>query len=292
MLCARNDKDIADKIVEALCRALYVAVNNSRLKGFTRIRDELRMRYSDLSSPPLSFNCKISLDSNRNTPKKVNSQAPNCIINTPIAHNNSLNTNSHVSNVETDSWDLHLNDVRNVSTTGYTERTENVGKVMKCIRLLGNDIPYFADRDGQCFMHYLAKDKHTSAFEDMVKSHYNPMIRDRLGRMAWDLANSSNVIERLNYDLLQQYVREAYTSSTARITVIPLADEKDPNEEDRVAPVAFFSEGESELKKRLQEAKTKNKPTWIHVDINDVSTILKHQWTGKSLINDRTHYLL
>ena len=60
----------------------------------------------------------------------------------------------------------------------------NQSRVLTAMKLLISfkdfDV-YFRDRDGQCFMHYVAKDD-GKVLEYMTNKGYNPLVRDRSGK--------------------------------------------------------------------------------------------------------------
>lgn len=166
-----------------------------------------------------------------------------------------------------------------------TEDTWSVLQVMEYAINFDRLIPYFRDRDGQCLLHYLAKDKHPEALIDMVKKyHYDPFFRDRSGRCPWDLARPKagdpghqhpqiNANEKCCIDipLLEDYITKAYSNSSHKITVVQVNESQDPDHTNRTSPVGFFAN--DDWKKKLSEKcilKGGDHTAWVHIDVNDV----------------------
>jgi hypothetical protein len=130
---------------------------------------------------------------------------------------------------------------------------------------------YFRDRDGQCFMHYVAKDD-GKVLEYMTNKGYNPLVRDRSGKTAWDIAKP-----KVSPDLIKLYVLGAYAEISEDILgVVQLQEMEDPSDKMQFSPGGFFSDdssGWSEAAFRnAQKSLTENgKTVWVHLDVNDVS---------------------
>jgi len=127
------------------------------------------------------------------------------------------------------------------SNSKTAERAEKAANVLRAIKYLLSEVPtrvtendiYFTDRDGQCLMHYIAKDGFTDVFEGLVEEEdLNPLRRDRLGRTAWDLAYARATPDRIGLlglpaneeipkkvspDLIRKYVLKAPGQFTADV---------------------------------------------------------------------------
>jgi hypothetical protein len=150
---------------------------------------------------------------------------------------------------------------------------------------------YFPDRDGQSFLHHIAKDGLMKPFRYMVVHRgCNPLRRDRDGSTAWDLIqlpirqtekpqelDTCPDHSRMNEptDLIQHFVTHAYTETTHRAKLITVAQkDKDDScfDPERYTTREFFSAWKTgQLAGIEKDVNNETEPVWIQLDVNDVS---------------------
>lgn len=136
---------------------------------------------------------------------------------------------------------------------------------------------YFRDRDGQCLMHYIGKDKHREEFQVMTEKGFSPLVRGRDGRTAWQTAKP-RPCPRCT---IGRYVCQAYNLiHDPIISIIELQEDIEPAENLKLMPKQFLSpEGNPPLPSSRDDASNKvlqclrgDKTIWINLGVNDVST--------------------
>lgn len=150
-------------------------------------------------------------------------------------------------------------------------------------------IIYFCDRDGQCFLHYIAKDGFKLIFSHLITAYYyNSLIRDRSGRTPWDLLQN-NVDDEQSPDnnLIYEYLRDVSKQSDYRFTLNHLDFRNQPASEIYLRPTQFFTCEKVPQKDKgikgvgnpeehhaqgiLRDMHLTKEPIWIHLDVTDVS---------------------
>jgi hypothetical protein len=194
---------------------------------------------------------------------------------------------------------------------------DNGTRVREAIQYLLSGVPapvteddiYFPDRDGQCLMHYIAKDGFTDIFKYLVEEKdYNPLCRDRLGRTAWDLAyakvkraeeailtgepTQDQTPPRISPDLIRNYVLKASVNlkrspekSKEIICINQLQKKFEPTDGRRFSPKGFLeilgsanpsqlTAGDSTVPGNTEREAGGGPPglVWIQLDENNVSS--------------------
>jgi hypothetical protein len=185
----------------------------------------------------------------------------------------------------------NLNDTQRTNSTISTtladpakEHNRNNNLVWRLVKWLfesketGFDV-YFTDRDGQCFLHYVAKGGHDEVLEYMImQQNCNPLIRDRMGKTPMDVAVPKVTAEKIQ-QYTHHYIGKAYVDdnspcgrSNKIIHPNLLHSSEDPSASHGISPLEFFDENPKEYVSCIQETlKQEDDTCWIQLDINDVS---------------------
>ena len=138
---------------------------------------------------------------------------------------------------------------------------------------------YIRDPDGQNLLHHIAKDGRNSLFQWMVTTKdYNPLVRDRDGMTAWDIAEPSPNLDTIFNYVIKKYGLFSSQIGSDIIGVVHFTAHSEPSNDLRLTPTNFFNDSSTEslwnnvkFTNAKEALRGKDELIWVNLDINDVS---------------------